>query len=230
LTQVIGVVAAMAAEARFLGRLRPRTDGLFTLDDGAVVSISGIGCVAASAGARALVAGGATSLMSWGMAGGLDPTLRPGNLLLPDAVSLPDGSVFPTNPQWRERLSSLLAAAVRGTILTTPVAVDSVGEKAALFSRTGAVAVDMESAAIAKVAADRGLPFVAVRVIVDTARDVLPKAVVAASGAGQVNLPRLIRGLLRSPAEVLPLIRLARRYAAAKKSLIVIAARIRHHE
>jgi len=223
LTSVVGVVAAMAAEARFLGALRPRSDGLFALDDGALVCISGIGYLAAAEGALALVAGGATALMSWGMAGGLDPSLPPGSLVLPDAVSSPDGCVFPTNREWRDRLSSLLAAAVRGTIVTTPGAVESAGEKAKLFRGTGAVAADMESAAIAKVAADRGLPFVAVRVIVDAANDELPRAVVAASTAGEINVPRLIRGLLKSPAEVVPLIRLARRYAAAKKSLTAIA-------
>jgi hypothetical protein len=67
------------------------------------------------------------------------------------------------------------------------------------------------------------LPFIAVRVIVDTAADVLPRAVVAASRAGRVRTGRLVVGLLLAPAQIKPLIRLSQRYRAAIRSLRVIA-------
>jgi hypothetical protein len=62
-----------------------------------------------------------------------------------------------------------------------------------------------------------------VRVIVDTAADVLPRAVVAASRAGQVSLRRLLGGLAMAPLELVPLIRLAQRYRAATRSLSAVA-------
>ena len=85
----------------------------------------------------------------------------------------------------------------------------------------------MESAAIARVAAEHGLPFIAVRVIVDTAADSLPRAVVAASTNGEVSFARLIAELIRAPSQLMPLLRLAQRYTAAKQSLLAIAPILR---
>ncbi len=81
----------------------------------------------------------------------------------------------------------------------------------------------MESAGVAQVAAARHLPFIAVRVIVDTAVDALPRAVVAAGRGGQVSIPRLIAGLAAAPRDFPALIRLARRYRAATRSLAAVA-------
>ena len=82
----------------------------------------------------------------------------------------------------------------------------------------------MESSAVAQVAESYGVPFIAVRVIVDTARDAIPPAVAGASHAGKVRLGRLILGLLRSPAQIGSLLRLARRYRVALRSLRAVAA------
>jgi hypothetical protein len=81
----------------------------------------------------------------------------------------------------------------------------------------------MESLAIAQIAATQGLPFIAVRVIVDTALDALPAAVTAASRSGQFRIWRLIGALALAPAELSALIRLAQRYRAARRSLAAIA-------
>jgi hypothetical protein len=62
-----------------------------------------------------------------------------------------------------------------------------------------------------------------VRVIVDTAADVLPAAVAAASRDGQVRIGRLIRALAGSPAELGAILRLAQRYRAATRSLAAVA-------
>jgi adenosylhomocysteine nucleosidase len=96
--------------------------------------------------------------------------------------------------------------------------------KGAAHRNTGAVAVDMESSAVAQSARTHGLPFIAVRAIVDTAKDVVPPAVSAASESGQVRIGRLLLGLLRSPSDLMPLLRLARRYNAATGSLQAVAA------
>jgi hypothetical protein len=62
----------------------------------------------------------------------------------------------------------------------------------------------------------------AVRVIVDTAADMLPHAVVAASQGGRVRIWRLLGGLALAPVEFAPLIRLARRYRTASRSLAAV--------
>ncbi|MGO9039523.1 MAG: phosphorylase [Steroidobacteraceae bacterium] len=220
-----GVVAALAAEARALGPA-VRGRGPAVLDGGMRVTVSGIGCAAAGRAARDLIEAGAKALVSWGMAGALDPTLAAGTVCLPDEIIASDGTRFATARQWREPLAALVAAdtpVAGGKLLTSAHAIETVVAKDLAYRATGAAAVDMESAAVAQAAAIHGLPFIAVRVIVDTAGDAVPRAVVAASRAGQVQNWRLIWGLLISPADIAPLIRLARRYRVAIRSLEAVA-------
>ena len=221
-----GVVAALAAEARALGPAARNHPERAVLADGTLVAVSGIGCTSAARAAVELIEAGATALVSWGMAGALDPHLEAGAVCLPSEVIASDGKSFSTARQWREPLAALVAAqrpVVCGKLLTSAQAIGTVAAKHAAHSKTGAAAVDMESFAVAQVAAAHGLPFIAIRVIVDTAGDVVPRCVVAASEAGRVQVWRLIRGLLRSPADIALLVRLARRYRVAMRSLIAVA-------
>jgi adenosylhomocysteine nucleosidase len=229
---VVGIICALASEARHLGptvRLsdHTRTEPLGSLADGTLVAITGMGSSAALMGANALINAGATALASWGMAGGLDPSLGAGAILLPTEVLGPDGRIHATESGWRNRLSAAVAthAAVRGgRLLTSAKAIGSVEDKAELFGSTGAAAVDMESAAIAEVAEQHRVPFIAVRVIVDGAGDVLPRAVTAAAdNEGHLQIWRLIGALALAPNELAPLIRLAQRYRAANRTLATIA-------
>ena len=67
------------------------------------------------------------------------------------------------------------------------------------------------------------MPFIAVRVIVDSAADVLPRAVMTASVGGYLRIWRLIGALALSPGDLASLMRLARGYRAASRSFDVIA-------
>lgn len=218
----MGVVAALAAEAHTLGPAARRADSLRVLRGGHLLCESGIGARAAAGAARALADAGVAGLISWGMAGGLDPSLRAGDLVLADAIIDADGRRFAAAPAWQARIAAGLPSTQtvrRGSVYTSPAALDTTAAKQTVFHRTAAVAVDMESAAIAAVAADRGLPFVAIRVIVDTAADSLPRLIMAASASGQVDLWLLLRGLAAAPGEIGALLRLSRRYQAALRSL-----------
>ena len=223
----LGVVAALDSEARALGSAVRRRDGLCSLSDGVLLAVSGMGGALAAIAARRLADAGAVRLMSFGMAGGLDPELSAGTVVVPTEVISSSGTRFTTSAEWREQLCLGIArqrTSVGGVLLSSAAPVDAVADKATLFHETGAVAVDMESLGIAEVAAARGLPFMAVRVIVDTAGDVLPRAVVAASQAGQVSMRRLIGGLALAPMELFAIIRLAQRYRAARRSLSAVAS------
>lgn len=228
----VGVVTALASESRALGPSMRRGGTqiplyeLALLGDGALLAVSGIGRTAATAAAGALIEAGASSLMSFGMAGALDPALKPGGVVLPRELLLTDGRRFPADSHWRERIAAELRpshAVSEGALLTTDAAIDTPAHKAAAFHGTGAVAVDMESAAVAALAAAHRLPFIAVRVIVDTAADRLPPAAVAASKAGRVKIARLVMGLAMSPGEIPMLMRLAQRYRVAMRALRAIA-------
>jgi adenosylhomocysteine nucleosidase len=224
---LVGIVCALQSEARHLGPATRRTESLATLADGTLLHVSGMGGAAAALGARTLTDAGATALVSWGMAGGLDPALAAGTLILPTEVIALNGAGIETSRPWRERLSAAVAsrlAAVPGRLVTSTRAVGSVADKAALFRETGAAAVDMESLAVAQVAMSRHLPFLAVRVIVDSAGDALPRAVTAAAdAAGHLRLWRLLGALTLAPGDLVHLIRLARRYRAAGRSLAAVA-------
>jgi len=226
---IVGIVCALASEARHLGP----TVGLHeppvaSLADGTLIAVTGMGNSAAAAGSRALIEAGATALASWGMAGGLDPTLDAGAILLPTEVLGLEGRTFNTARAWRDRLSGAVAALApvrSGRLVTRARAIGSVADKAELFRNTGAAAVDMESAAVGEVAERHQLPFIAVRVIVDSAVDVLPRAVTAAAdNEGHLQIWRLIGALALAPNELAPLLRLARRYRAANRSLAAIAS------
>jgi adenosylhomocysteine nucleosidase len=207
---VTGVVAALAFEARCLEQP----------GDGALIRLSGIGAENAARTANALVAAGVGALLSWGIAGALDPDLASGTAVLPTEV-LRQGRRFATSALWRERLRAALRGhvpVVGGTLLSSDVAVAAVAVKASLFRDTGAVAVDMESAAVAAVADEHGLPFIALRVILDTARDSLPDSVLRdfAPAARPPLWP-----LLCAPADWGRLLRLAAQYRLARRGLRV---------
>jgi adenosylhomocysteine nucleosidase len=221
--KVVGVVCALASEAR---HLRP--------SDALRVALSGMGGTAATQSARSLVEAGAQALVSWGMAGGLDPAFAPGTIFLPSEVASSDGAaVIATDQSWRECLGAGIAArqgpaqprpVLRGRLLTSVKAVGTRTDKAALHRQTGAAAVDMESLAIAEVARSRRLPFLAIRVIVDSAADTLPQAVTAAADSeGHLQVWRLLGALARTPGELPALLRLGQRYRLANRSLAAVA-------
>lgn len=223
---VAGVVAALAAEARALGPTARGGEGYDLLADGTLIAVSGIGYASALNASQRLIDAGATALVSWGMAGGLDPGLHPGDVFLPREIIGADGTRFATAQHWRESVAALVAGhrtVVSGNLLTSIRPVDTVAAKRAARGKTGAAAVDMESSAVAQAAQAHGLPFIAVRVIIDAAADAVPRAVAEASQSGKVRVHRLLLGLLRSPAELTPLLRLARRYRVAMRSLLAVA-------
>jgi hypothetical protein len=163
------------------------------------------------------------------LAGGLDPSLEAGTLVLPREVISPEGRVLPTSAEWRERVSEAIAArhgACCGRLLTCREPLGSIAAKALAFRQTGAVAVDMESSAVAEVASAERVPFLVVRAIVDTAQDAVPEVALRVTRAGQdgLHVGRLLATLARTPGELPALIRLARRYRTASRALAAVAA------
>jgi hopanoid-associated phosphorylase len=223
---VLGVVCALRSEARHLGRSVAGNTGVGSLTDGTLIAVTGMGLEAAAAGTGRLIAGGADALISFGMAGGVDPQLPAGCLFLPTEVCTPEGAVLPCDAQWHEELRRALEHAVaQGRLASVRAPLATAAAKAALRQATGARAVDMESSAVAQLAQRHALPFVALRAIIDDAHAELPGAVAAATGAdGQVAAWRVGAYLLRHPGELAPVLRLARAYAAANDTLAAVSA------
>ena len=220
---VCGIVCGMASEARALGR--------WANDPRIGIGISGARPGRAEAEARRLVAEGCRALLSWGVAGGLDPALVPGDLVIPAEVVAEDGRNWPVSQELSAALAAGVPSPLRGEgqgggrhLLGLDRMVLSAAEKAALFERTGAVALDMESHRVALVAAAAGLPFLAVRAIGDPAGRALPA--LAARALGEDGRPRIgpvVAGLLRRPGDLAALLRVKRDTEAALAELAAVA-------
>ncbi len=225
-----GIVAALTAEARTLEQpgARPDQRPVQTLPDGNLLVVSGMGSTAATQAAVMLLAAGARNLLSFGLAGALDPALRPGTVLLPDTVTDESGAMHTTFGPWRDQLAARCESLsiARGTLLSVQEMLPTAMAKSQQRSRSGASAVDMESFAIGKVAAQAGVNFAIARVVVDAATDALPRSVRRATGArGEVHYGPLALGLILAPWEIPGLLRLAQRYRTAMRSLRRLAQR-----
>jgi adenosylhomocysteine nucleosidase len=153
------------------------------------------------------LAGTASGIISIGIAGALAVGLPVGQWVVADAV-LDDGESLPTDPAWTGRLAARLPEAARGVLLGVNAMVAEATQKASLHSTTGAVAVDMESHIVARVARRHRLPFAAARVISDAAHHDLPPAVlVGMKSDGEMDLPAVLRSLLANPGQLPALIR-----------------------
>jgi adenosylhomocysteine nucleosidase len=198
---MIGIVTGLTAEARLAAPLGTARAG------------GGTPHGAARAAAH-LVANGAIALISFGVAGGLNPALRPGTLVIPACVITPDRS-YATDEALTARLGGPrhILFAGSGIIVTS-------AEKARLHAETGADAIDLESAAVAAVAADHGLPFAAIRAIIDPASETLPPAALAALNAGgAIAIGRVAASILRYPGQLAELSRLAGYAGTARAAL-----------
>lgn len=147
-------------------------------------------------------------ILSSGIAGALDPALKVGDVVL-------DGDAAVV-----EKLRAILPEATVGAVAGRDVMTPSVAGKCALRAETGAVAVDMESHVAARVAARRGLPFAAVRVISDRADEALPPAAqIGMKPDGGVALGAVLASLARNPAQLPALIRTGRHAGLAFRTL-----------
>ena len=173
-----------------------------------VTVIAGGGDAARLERALDALAGSASAILSSGLAGALDPTLKVGDIVIGNAAPLPRREEGGGVQQMLER--SIPEARV-GPIVGSDHALATAREKAALFAETGALAVDMESHIAARVAARHGLPFVALRVISDAADATLPPAALAGMRSdGGIAIGSILASLMRNPAQLPALIRTGR--------------------
>jgi adenosylhomocysteine nucleosidase len=149
---------------------------------------------------------GAHGIISIGIAGGLAPGLRTSDWVLATAI-LADGERIPTDAPWTERLVTRLPDAAKGLLLGVDAIVADAEQKADLHRTTGALAVDMESHVVARVARRHGLAFAAARVVCDPAHRALPPAArVGMKPDGQMDLAAVLWSLLAQPSQLPALI------------------------
>ncbi len=227
----LGVISALPFEARCLigGRVEP--DTVVRVDDTLLLVQCGIGRANAARAAQRLIDAGATLLLSWGIAGGLDLLVGAGTLVLPLRILATDGRALPVDPDSHADLYRHLDGRLQastGTLVEGDRMLYRPADKLSLFEGTGAVAVDMESAAVAETACRAGIRFLAARAILDPASTSLPANVVASLDAHARLLPRrLVTALLCHVDELPSVLRLAWRSRLARVTLNRAAAAVR---
>ena len=268
---MLGVVTGLKSEAKLLQGL-------------------GFACVSTGGQAREarrkidrLIAGGATGLVSFGIAGALSPDLKTGDLVIADLAANDIGEVWQTHLPWVDALRSFavparnnhgpddvphhaaarrsegrattvplwsseqdlsegtlipprvssVTSAVRpgpfdeerrgvrvGAILGLDRMLSSPTEKADAFARSGALAIDMESHHVARAAAERGLPFIAVRAVSDQAGETLPAILTSFVDAeGQTKMSAVLAALIRGRVGIGSLLRMGRASKRAHQAL-----------
>jgi hopanoid-associated phosphorylase len=154
----------------------------------------------------------ASCLMSFGIAGALSPDLRAGDVVI-SAEVVSDGQRWRADEGFQDRVGELTReiGAYRGAVLGADAILATELAKSRAWTETGALAVDLESAVVARIASQAGIPFLVVRTIADTAfRELPPAALIPLSEAGTPNLARVLISLLRRPRQLGTLIGLAR--------------------
>lgn len=182
-----GLIVALPAEARSIGVRGVRPGGCARWRYG-WLAVSGMGQHNAMRAAERLLECGVDRIANWGVAGALDGSLAPGDIVVPDRIRhAADDPGFATDPSARERIVAACSGSLsvrQGTLWSAPEPLASQADKRAVAERSGAIAVDMEAASIAAVAARAGLPFVAVKAICDPLDRELPRRIMRALDGG----------------------------------------------
>ncbi len=227
---MVGVITAIRAEASCIVSRKLPFNQMVHLSDDAAIWLCGMGDSAARQAAESLLESGVTALVSFGVAGALDARLRSGDLVLPESIHV-NGEMLSVTESWRNQLKQLLPSGltvVGGTLAASKEVVSTETAKRELANVTGACAVDMESGAIAEVAANAGILFIVIRAITDPIKFSPPTALLSAVYPdGSVNAMRLISLILRRSVGIGTLMRLGRGMRAASDTLSAV---VRHSD
>ena len=162
-------------------------------------------------------------VISFGVAGGLDPALKTGDIVVATEVLAGDTRWLAGSALNEEMIASAALRrrrVVRGGLAGVEQVVVACACKAALRSETGAAAVDMESHIAAAYAAEEGLPFAALRVISDPASRALPAlAMSAVKPNGDIDLRKVLRSVARNPMTLRALVSTGIDFNRALRSL-----------
>ncbi|MDR3633775.1 MAG: nucleoside phosphorylase [Isosphaeraceae bacterium] len=205
----VGIVAALAIEVGFLTdrleHVRKYAGPGHTVVEGecggkiVALVVAGPGRAAARAATDRLLAGHRPRwVLSIGFGGALNPDLRRNQIVLPDEVVDLDGARYAV-----ESRPPGSPSIVTGRLLTVDAIVRTAAEKAELRRRFDADVVDMETSAVAAVCNERGVRFLAARVISDDAGHDLPREVVPLmKGSNSYRAGAALRALWNRPSSL----------------------------
>jgi len=155
-------------------------------------------------------------VVSAGFAGALDPSLAVGDVVLATEVSGEDGHIRPTPPL---STSQGMSRFHHGRIVSTSRLANSETQKNDLHQKHQALAVDMESASIARACVEAKVPFACIRAISDSADSSLSPQLAELLTGGRVSPTKVVLALIKSPRLLGEMTRLAKDTRFAAKQL-----------
>jgi adenosylhomocysteine nucleosidase len=163
------------------------------------VILSGVGMRAARHGGELLIAGHRPRLiLSAGFAGGLDPSLKRNDLVMPHEIVDLEGNLIEVAARTSDMPASVRTS---GRLLTVDRVITRAAEKTELRGVHQADLLDMETSGLAHLARERSLPFVSMRVISDDAAvELAPEIANLLTRSGSYQLGLAVRAIWRRPA------------------------------
>lgn len=230
----LGIIAALPDEAACLYNRKLQTHTPVEIQKDIFLCLSGIGYEAADKAAKQLLNFNIQGLISWGVAGALDSSLKSGDLIIADVIRNKEKKIHSTD-EWRKKLSENLNSHSE-TICIKPIASNheicaSIEAKQNLFEVLDAAAVDMESMAIAEVAKVNNLDFMAIRSIADQATTAIPEAILNHTDhLGRPDILKFLFSCISKPTQIREIYTLAKSFKIAIKTLCDITPEIKKHD
>ncbi|TXK96277.1 phosphorylase [Methylococcaceae bacterium HT1] len=227
---ITGILVALPEELHTLTKSKIKQGDCLAVSENTLITLSGAGPKNATHAAQNLLSHGATQLISWGCAGALSPHLKAGHLLIPNCILAKDNTLLTTHQPWSQQVIELLDKSIKydtSCLLESDTIISLAEDKARQYELTQATAVDMETAALARIANQAQIPFIAIRSIVDSAQLDLPEAInYAMNDAGGISISKLMLYLVRHPGNLPRLINTALCFNKASKTLKHLALQL----
>ncbi|MDC7218091.1 MAG: hypothetical protein PQJ28_03605 [Spirochaetales bacterium] len=229
----IAIVAAMEQEAQAICPAPQHENlGKFPILAGTLKSttsyrciVSGIGIARATEAAELLCTKKPDLILSIGVSGGLAAGLEAGTLVTAtsihsDIAELDSWFESDEDAKLRSELVPSCGETQCGKLITAKEAVLTPQDKLFMHERTGALAVDMESIAVAQTAKKNGIPFGCIRAISDDSKRGIPKESLAGvNETGKTQLGPILKAIMKRPGLIFELIPMGRDYSKGLKAL-----------
>ncbi|MGH2633696.1 MAG: hypothetical protein ACRDG3_09830 [Tepidiformaceae bacterium] len=183
--------------------------------------VCGVGSEAGAALAEILAARRPSLVLLAGFAGALDPSLKAGTTILARESTTAGGEPLAPDVASNKLIEAALHQSrrpfVRSRLLTVDGPVMRASEKRDLWNTHGAGGVDMETHAVAEACVAAGIPWVALRVVLDGAGQSMPKGI--AEWHGDSDDKGVALAALKRPQDWPGFVRLAIQYPKARTAL-----------
>lgn len=218
----ICIVVGMEQEAELVRRACPK----------AIIVISAGNATLLAEKLAEAIAAGANHIISVGICGGLNPSLRAGDIVIGTSI-IYGLSQITSDLSWCDRLFAALVPkppsihVMQGWFTWSETAVARLSDKAALRKTTGGDAVDEETFIAGSIAATKGISFTALRAVSDSADfELPPAALVKLQADGNENIGAILDSIAGNPWQIPELVELAGSTATAMANLKLALTKI----